>query len=142
MTSFSLHHSKRMPMTLCKASGAVQSLTELVLTGLIYKYVLGFVVDNIFNGRSVSLATALDRKEEANSNIHCPNCKLFQSSIHFRGISFFKKGIKIDPAKPQLIIQPYPSQKKMKLARVFLDLTGFLQFLIPNFEKRRVLCTI
>ncbi len=128
---------KTMPQGMRNAPAVFQSLMDLVLRGIQFKYVMVYIDDicifsSSFEKHLDHLRDVFMRLRHANLKLHPKKCKFAVQEVHYLGHILTPDGIKPNPDKVSGI-KSYPTPTKLKQLRSFLGMIGYYRKFIRNF---------
>ena len=126
-----------MPQGLKNAANSFQALMDVILRGIQYKYILGYIDDLIifsstFELHLQHLEEVFRRIRGAGLKFKASKAKFAVPQVTFLGHILSDKGISPNPDKAS-VIGSYPVPKKLKHLRSFIGMCGFYRKHIPNF---------
>ena len=130
---------KVLPFGLCNAPATFQRAVLGVFADLIHDCVEVYMDDftvygNTFEEALSNLEKVLIRCQESNLSLSHEKCKILLTEGIVLGHHMYAKGIKVDPAKIEVIVN-LPSPKTQKDVRIFLGNAGYYRRFIENFTK-------
>ena len=137
ITPMGKYHYKTMPQGMRNSPVVFQSLMDLVLRGIQFKYVMVYIDDicifsSSFDQHLVHLREVFSRLRKANLKLHPKKCKFAVQEVNYLGHVLSPKGIKPNPDKVQAIVN-FPTPNKIKQLRSFLGMIGYYRKFIRNF---------
>jgi hypothetical protein len=129
-TAFATHEGlwqyTRMPFGLKNAPACFQRIMDLVLAGLLWEEVLGYIDDIIIFSRTweshlATLEQVLQRLETAGLTLKLPKCHFARRELAFLGFVVSAEGVRKDPAKIEAI-RTMEAPASAKQLRTFLGL--------------------
>ena len=127
---------KRMPMGLASSAQAFNHAMATVFKDMSFRQLLIYADDlllhsNSFEGHCIHLQMVFDRLRDANLRLHPAKCSFGIESIKYLGHILTPKGIKINPAKID-IIRNYPVPKNVTQLRAYLGLVQYFRKFLRN----------
>ena len=137
ITPMGKYRYKTMPQGMRNAPVVFQSLMDLVLRGIQFKYVMVYIDDicifsNTFEQHLAHLEEVFTRLRSANLKLHPKKCKFAVQEVTYLGHVLSPEGIKPNPDKVKAIAS-FPTPTKMKQLRSFLGMIGYYRKFISGF---------
>jgi hypothetical protein len=137
--SFGLYEFIVLPFLLTNSPGVFMSLMNRVFRKYFDKFVQAFI-DNILiysqtteeHEENLRLVPLCLRENKLFGKLS--KCSFYQSKIHYLGHVISNKGITMDPAKVEAIME-WPMPTNVLEVRSFLDLSGYYLWFIKGFSK-------
>ena len=128
---------RTMPQGMRNAPVVFQSLMDLVLKGIQFKYVMVYIDDicifsSSFEDHLAHLREVFTRLRKAKLKLHPKKCKFAVKEVHYLGHVLSQNGIKPNPDKVEAILS-IPAPTKVKQLRSFLGMIGYYRKFIRNF---------
>merc|ERR1711893_128274 len=137
ITPMGKYRYKTMPQDMRNAPVVFQSLMDLVLRGIQFKYETVYIDDicifsNTFEQHLAHLEEVFTRLRSANLKLHPKKCKFAVQEVTYLGHVLSPEGIKPNPDKVKAIAS-FPTPTKMKQLRSFLGMIGYYRKFISGF---------
>ena len=137
ITPMGKYRYKTMPQGMRNAPVVFQSLMDLVLRGIQFKYVMVYIDDicifsSSFEQHLAHLREVFSRLRRANLKLHPKKCKFAVQEVNYLGHVLSPQGIQPNPDKVKAIIS-FPTPSKLKQLRSFLGMIGYYRKFIRNF---------
>lgn len=138
---------RRMPFGLCNAPATFQRCMLSIFSDMVERFLEVFMDDFSIFGSSFDsclhhLTLVLQRYTEKNLILNWEKCRFMVKSGIVLGHIVSSKGIEVDKAKVDLIVNP-PPPKTVREVRAFLGHAGFYRRFIKDFSKiARPLCDL
>ena len=126
-----------MPQGMRNAPVILQSLMDLVLKGIQFKYVMVYIDDicifsSTFEQHLQHLEEVFRRLRQAKLKLHQRKCKFAVQEVHYLGHVLTPERIRPNPDKVKAI-KSFPAPSKLKHLRSFLGMIGYYRKFIRNF---------
>ena len=127
-----------MPFGLTNAPAAFMSLMNTIFRQYLDKFIIVFI-DNILvysddeKDHVEHLRVALQVLRDNRLYAKLSKCDFWMKEVNFLGHIISKKGISVDPAKIQTVLE-WPTPKTVTDIRSFLGLTGYYRKFIKDFS--------
>ena len=137
VTHSGLYEFNVMPFGLVNAPATFQRLMTIVFSGLLGKFCLTYIDDNIifsktFQDHNEKLRVVLKRLQDAKLKVKPEKCKFAYTSVLFLGHVVNNKGISPDPSKTDKILK-WPTPKSVNEVRSFLGVSNYYRRFIKNY---------
>lgn len=132
-TKYGQFEYKVMAMGLCNAPATFQTLMNSIFRDVIDNFMVVYLDDLLIFSKTKEdhrrhLQIILERLRKNQLFVSPKKCSLFQKEVEFLRLLVGKNGIKVDPAKVE-IINNWPKPKSLTELRGFLSLVQFLDAL-------------
>lgn len=129
-----------MAMGLCNAPATFQTLMNSIFRDVIDKFLVIYLDDILIYSDSEEehmkhVKLVLERLKENCLYISPKKCDFVKEEVEFLGLRAGKKGVRVDPAKIE-VIQNWPKPENITELRGFLGLVQFFKRFIKNFSAK------
>ena len=112
---------------------------DSVLRSYLGKFIVVFLDDILIYRRSPQehlehLRKVFDLLRESKLYAKESKCDFFKTKIHYLGHMIFAEGLKMDPAKIEVILQ-WPHPRNVEELQILLGMAGFYRKLIRDYAK-------
>lgn len=127
-----------MAMGLCNAPATFQTLMNSIFRDIIDNYMVVYMDDLLIFSNTAAehrshIKTVLRRLKENNLYVSPKKCSFFQDEVEFLGLMVGKNGIRVDPAKTE-VVEKWPRPQSLTELRGFLGLVQFFRRFIKKFS--------
>lgn len=134
-----------MAMGLCNAHATFQTLMNSIFRDVIDKFLVIYLDDILIFSNSEEehlehVKLVLEILKENSLYISPKKCEFFKEEVEFLGLLAGKRGIRVDPAKIE-VINNWPKPENITELRGFLGLVQFFKRFIKNFSAKAKLLT-
>lgn len=138
-TKYGLFEYLVMPFGLTNAPSTFQHLINFVFHDMLDKFVVAYLDDilvfsNTKEEHERHVKQVLGRLKENKLYAKAEKCEFYAEEIEFLGYLISSKGIRMDPAKVQSVVE-WPQPKNIKEIRGFLGFANFYRHFIKNYSK-------